>query len=907
MVQSEYVKDVNVSNTIPDHIRTHLDTLLTDNADILTDLPGQSDLGGHAIKLKDEQPINIRPYPIPLHGEETVIKEVKKMLDMGVIEPSNSPYSSPIVLVKKPDSTNRFCIDFRRLNGKTIMDKETIPNQEDLFVKLSKASIFSKIDLTKGYWQIPMDDSSKQYTAFQTPIGLMRWKFMPFGLSNAPATFARTMRLLLDGIPNVISYFDDILIYTQDWISHLKTLDAVLSRLAKHGFTARPTKMYIGFEEIEFLGHVVGKEKLRPEIVKVERILKLSTPKTKKQVKSLLGLLGYYRKFIDNFASICNPLTELLRKGSPAKIEWNQECEDALNKIKHLFSTSPILALPDLTKQFVVRTDASDSGIGGVLLQQWDDDLLPSLPDLAKQFVVRTDASDSGIGGVLLQQWDDDLLPCAYVSRKLLDREKKYSIIEREMLAIVFALSGFAKYLLLTEFVVESDHRPLQYLQKGKANNSRLMRWSLCLQEFRFSIRAIPEKCLKALNLLRVVGHTDWGADRAILLKLYRTLVRCKLDYGNVIYSSAKKHVLRALDPIHHQGLRIALGAFRTFPIKSLYAEAGKPSLEHRRMKLAFNYVLKLKSLLRNPCHEVVFEAPLSDFSAVTKSEPNLVANTFEHFKNANISLTGIDNLHVQGPPPWEEHNINVDTSLTKKNKENTSEVFYQKEFFRIKEKFSNHYAVFTDGSKLEKKVAAAAYFPEHPDRSKATRLRDGSSVFSAELEGIALALTEIKKLTKYHKNFVIYSDSLSALQAIQSKTFKVIDIRRLYNLIRKFPPYVHISFVWVPAHVGIQGNENVDKLVKAAQNRASCSGKLICWSDLKPKMNAYINSVWQRDWDAEGANKLHEVLSNLGEDLHRRGEGAGRKRETAMCRLRVGHTSSKRLAQFRALELYNL
>ncbi|GFO46796.1 RNA-directed DNA polymerase from mobile element jockey [Plakobranchus ocellatus] len=130
-------------------------------------------------------------------------------------------------------------------------------------------------------------------------------------------------------------------------------------------------------------------------------------------------------------------------------------------------------------------------------------------------------------------------------------------------------------------------------------------------------------------------------------------------------------------------------------------------------------------------------------------------------------------------------------------------------------ENLSNHYAVFTDGSKLGEKVAAAAYFPEHPDRSKATRLRDGASVFSAELEGIALALTEIKKLTKYHKNFVIYSDSLSALQAIQSKNFKVIDIRRLYNLIRKFPPYVHISFVWIPAHVGIQGMRMWTNLLK--------------------------------------------------------------------------------------------
>ncbi|GFO12280.1 RNA-directed DNA polymerase from mobile element jockey [Plakobranchus ocellatus] len=176
-------------------------------------------------------------------------------------------------------------------------------------------------------------------------------------------------------------------------------------------------------------------------------------------------------------------------------------------------------------------------------------------------------------------------------------------------------------------------------------------------------------------------------------------------------------------------------------------------------------------------------------------------------------------------------------------------------------------------------------------DRLKATRLRDEASVFSAELEGIALTLTVIKKLTKYHKNFVIYSGSLSALQAIQSKNFKVINIRRLYNLIRKFPSYFHISFVWIPAHVGIQGNENVDKFAKEALNRASCSGKLICWSDLKPKMNAYINSIWQRDWDTEGANKLHEVLPNLGEDLHRRGKGAGRKRETAICSLRVGHT----------------
>ncbi|GFO12498.1 RNA-directed DNA polymerase from mobile element jockey [Plakobranchus ocellatus] len=165
-------------------------------------------------------------------------------------------------------------------------------------------------------------------------------------------------------------------------------------------------------------------------------------------------------------------------------------------------------------------------------------------------------------------------------------------------------------------------------------------------------VKYLKNKCLKVLNLLRVVGHTDWGADRATLLKLYRTLVWSKLDYGSVVYGSAKKHVLRALDPIHHQGLCIALVAFRTSPIKSLYAEAAEPSLEHWRIKLPFNYVLKLKSLPRNPCHDVVFEAPLSDFSADSNSEPNLVASTFEHIKNAKINLKTIYNLHVQCPPP---------------------------------------------------------------------------------------------------------------------------------------------------------------------------------------------------------------------------------------------------------------
>ncbi|GFO50066.1 retrovirus-related pol polyprotein from type-1 retrotransposable element r1 [Plakobranchus ocellatus] len=217
---------------------------------------------------------------------------------------------------------------------------------------------------------------------------------------------------------------------------------------------------------------------------------------------------------------------------------------------------------------------------------------------------------------------DDSVAGIEQFTAKLLDAARSsYPFIRgRKIKPVSPGLPGIQR--IYTEPVLYLESQPIPVKAEAKYSgvffNSKL--------NFSSHVKYLKKKCLKALNLLRVVDHTDWGADRAILLRLYRTLVRSKLDYGSVIYGSANKHVLRALDRIHHQGLRIALGAFRTTPIKSLYAEAGEPSLEHRRLKLAFNYVLKLKSLPRNPCHEI-FEAPLSDFSAVINSELNLVAN----------------------------------------------------------------------------------------------------------------------------------------------------------------------------------------------------------------------------------------------------------------------------------------
>ena len=283
---------------------------------------------------------------------------------------------------------------------------------------------------------------------------------MPFGLSNAPATFARTMRQLLSEIPNVISYFDDILIHTSNWDEHIKALMSVFDTLRKNGFTARPSKMSIGCKEIEFLGHVITNGLQKPYDTNLNKILNLEIPKSKKQVRALLGLAGYYRKFIPNFANITAPLTDLLTKGKPDKVIWSDSCADALATVQASLSSDPILELPDINEVFVVRTDASGVGIGGVLLQ------------------VR----------------DDTLMPCLYASRKLNEAERKYSVIERECLAILFSLGKFSKYLLLTEFVIETDHKPLTFMSQGKAKNSRLMRWALALQQYKFSIKPIAGK-----------------------------------------------------------------------------------------------------------------------------------------------------------------------------------------------------------------------------------------------------------------------------------------------------------------------------------------------------------------------------------------------------------------------------
>ena len=455
--QKETWKDVNVCDNISPQQRSEVREILEDFGSIFSDVPGRTHLLKHSIKLVEEEVIRSKPYPIPYNLRADVNKEIESMLKLKVIEPSDSPYSTPMLVVKKPDNGKRICLDLRKLNYITVFDGEPMSDPEEIFAALNGNYYFSKLDLSKGYWQVPLDESSKQYTAFPTDLGLFQFTTVPFGLVNAPATFNRLMRLVLKGMTGVKHFLDDILIYSKTWSEHLQILKEVFCRLRDAGLTAKPTKCFIGLGTVTYLGHVVGDDKLRPMEDKVGKIVSAKPPTTKKELRSFLGLCGYYRKFIPNYATISVPLTDLTKKQMPNKLQWDVSHENAFCTLKQKVSSEPVLLLPDINEEFTLRTDASGTGLGAVLLQEYD--------------------------GVKR--------PVAYASRKLLQRERNYSVIEREALALIWGVKKFSAYLYGKPFVVETDHRPLSYLYSAKDLNPKLMRWFLSLQPYVIKVKVI--------------------------------------------------------------------------------------------------------------------------------------------------------------------------------------------------------------------------------------------------------------------------------------------------------------------------------------------------------------------------------------------------------------------------------
>ncbi len=321
-----------------------LQHLIGQFSDVFSPLPGQTNVIQHDIQTPPGVIIRQRPYRVPEARRRAIEEEIQQMLKLGVIEPSRSPWSSPIVLVPKPDGTLRFCNDYRRLNEVSQFDGYPMPRVDELLDRLGRARYISTLDLTKGYWQVPLSDSAKPKTAFSTPSGHWQYRTLPFGLHGAPATFQRMMDILLR--PHqayAAAYLDDVVVHSVSWEDHLERLRRVLSELRRAGLTANPRKCHLALSEVKYLGFQVGRGLIRPQEKKVEAVRSAPRPTTKTQVRAFLGLAGYYRCFIPNFSSLAASLTDLTRKGQPEKVQWSSASEEAFQKIKEALTSEPIL------------------------------------------------------------------------------------------------------------------------------------------------------------------------------------------------------------------------------------------------------------------------------------------------------------------------------------------------------------------------------------------------------------------------------------------------------------------------------------------------------------------------------------------------------------------------------------
>ena len=450
---------MRLGDSLSEEERAQAHEVITAFQSVFSDNPGRTNLIQHKIELTSSQPIRCKPYPLPYNMRESLREDIQNMLDMGVIRPSQSPYAAPVVLVRKKDGTNRVCVDYRKLNHVTVVDPEPMARIEDVFQGLSKDRYFSKIDLSRGYWQFPIREEDVEKTGFVTPDGEYEFLRMPFGMVNSGATLVRGVRQLLKGLPNTVAYIDDILVHTKTWQEHVLTLESLLHRMKEANLTARPSKCVVGATCVEFVGHRVGQGAVTAIEDNVSRILEAPRPRTKTELRSFLGLVNFYRAYIANFAAVAVSLTDLTRKGQPRVLEWGEAQEKAFNslKMKGLLASKPILKLRGMDKPFVLRTDASDKGVGAVLLQSH--------------------------GG--------SLFPVAFASKKLSDRERKYSTMERECLAMVWGVKKFLLYLYGRPFVLQTDHQPLIFLNKAKLLNDRIMRWALFLQNHKMHIVSI--------------------------------------------------------------------------------------------------------------------------------------------------------------------------------------------------------------------------------------------------------------------------------------------------------------------------------------------------------------------------------------------------------------------------------
>lgn len=435
-----------------------LDSIIDGYKELSSKAPGRTTMIEHFIDTGDARPTKQRQYPISPALQKFLYEEIDEMLRNGVIERSSSPWSSPILMVRKQDGSYRMCFDGRKLNQVTVKDSYPLPLIDSILSKLGEATYISSLDITKAFWNVPLEESSKVKTAFQVHgKGLFQFKMMPFGLCNSAQTMQRLMDMVLgpELDPYVFCYLDDIIVVSKDLQEHFEILREVCRRLRNSGLSINLEKCQFCRQSLSFLGFVIDQNGLRTDPNKVESILQTPVPTNTTEVRSLIGILTWYRRFIPDFSTISTPITNLIKGGKKGiPIKWTEEAQKAFETLKERLVSAPVLASP-----------------------KWDE-----------KFYIQTDASDVGLGAVLFQEIAGEEHPICYASRKLSKAEKKYSVTERECLAVLFGVEKFRPYVEATNFTIITDHASLLWLYKLKDPIGRLARWTVRLSQFNMNI-----------------------------------------------------------------------------------------------------------------------------------------------------------------------------------------------------------------------------------------------------------------------------------------------------------------------------------------------------------------------------------------------------------------------------------
>ncbi|CAF1366405.1 unnamed protein product [Rotaria sordida] len=446
--QSIKTTETNLAETdLNDIQKQKLSDLIQAFPDVFNEKTGQTSKVKNVIRLlPGSQPCNLPSYRIAPARRQIVEENLREILQGNIIVPSKSPWASPVILAPKKDGTLRFCIDYRKLNAMTICDAYPIPRIDDTLDSLQEAKFISTLDLRTGYWQVEMDEKSREKTAFITHKGLFEFKVMPYGLTNAPTTFQRLMDIVVAGLKwqCCLVYIDDVIIYSPTFEQHIEDLKRVFEALRSANLTLKTFKCHFCRRETKYLAYIITSDCVKPDPDLVKSVVNFPRPRTIRDVQSFLGLTGYYHRFIQNYARIAEPLIRQLRFTVTGNhhLRWSNECTEAFKTLKKKLTTAPIMNTPNFEQPFILEVDAFEYGLSAILTQEYDD----------KKYVI------------------------AYASRTLSAIERRYGAIEREALTIVWATKHFRVYIETSKILIRSDCKALQWLRNTKDVTGRLAR-----------------------------------------------------------------------------------------------------------------------------------------------------------------------------------------------------------------------------------------------------------------------------------------------------------------------------------------------------------------------------------------------------------------------------------------------